>query len=57
MMRGIVEYHRELSAKDYRYMRPGIEEGPAPGSREMGVVDPFKNRITFCQEDGENTET
>lgn len=38
MMRGIAEYHRELCAKHYRYMRPGIEEGPAGGSQEMGVL-------------------
>ncbi|KAL2784656.1 Glyoxalase/Bleomycin resistance protein/Dihydroxybiphenyl dioxygenase [Aspergillus keveii] len=57
MMSGIAEYHRELSAKDYRYMRPGIEEGPAKGSQEMGVIDPFGTRITFCQENEENTET
>jgi catechol 2,3-dioxygenase-like lactoylglutathione lyase family enzyme len=57
MMSGIAEYYRELSAKDYRYMRPGFEEGPAKGSQEMGVIDPFGNRITFCQENEENTET
>jgi catechol 2,3-dioxygenase-like lactoylglutathione lyase family enzyme len=57
IMRGIAEYHRELSAKDYRYMRPGIEEGPAAGSREMGVIDPFGNQIRFCQDDNKQTQT
>lgn len=50
MMQGIVEYHRELSAKEYRYMRPGIEEGPAAGSKELLVIDPFGNQIRFCQD-------
>ncbi|EQK99125.1 hypothetical protein G6O67_006941 [Ophiocordyceps sinensis] len=53
MMRGVTEYHAELAAREYRYMRPGIEQGPAPGSREMGVVDPFGNQIKFCQDDGD----
>ncbi|KJZ78904.1 hypothetical protein HIM_01677 [Hirsutella minnesotensis 3608] len=53
MMRGLDTYHGELSAKDYRYMRPGIEEGPAPGCREMGVIDPFGNHLKFCQDGGD----
>jgi catechol 2,3-dioxygenase-like lactoylglutathione lyase family enzyme len=40
-------FHVELSAKEYRYMRPGIEH--APWAREMEVVDPFHNRITFAE--------
>ncbi|KAL3475685.1 hypothetical protein BJX99DRAFT_229123 [Aspergillus californicus] len=52
MIRGIAEYHRELSGKDYRYMRPGIEEGPAAGSQEMGVMDPFGNQIKQNSVDG-----
>ena len=55
-MKGIVEYHRELSAKGYRYMRPGIEEGPAAGSQEMGVIDPFGNQIRFCQDSDEKIQ-
>ncbi|KAH8588270.1 glyoxalase/bleomycin resistance protein/dioxygenase [Bisporella sp. PMI_857] len=49
-MKGLAAYHGELQAKTYRYMRPGIEEGPALGSVEMAVIDPFGNRITFCQD-------
>ncbi|KAJ6438358.1 serine threonine protein phosphatase 2b catalytic subunit protein [Purpureocillium lavendulum] len=51
-MKGLAAYHGELAAKEYKYMNPGIEEGPAPGSLELAVIDPFGNRITFCQ-DGE----
>ncbi|UNI14803.1 hypothetical protein JDV02_001398 [Purpureocillium takamizusanense] len=49
-MKGLAAYHGELGAKGYRRMNPGIEEGPAPSTVEMAVVDPFGNRITFCQE-------
>lgn len=51
MMEGLAAYHAELQAKNYGYMRPGIEEGPG-GCDEMAVIDPFGNRITFCQEKG-----
>ena len=37
--------HAELNAKQYRNMRPGIEE--RDWGREMTVWDPFGNRIRF----------
>jgi uncharacterized glyoxalase superfamily protein PhnB len=40
-------YHAELSAKRYKYARPGIEDKPW-GSREMTLTDPFGNRLTFA---------
>lgn len=46
-MQGIDAYHQELSRKDYKHGRPGIEE--APWGRVMTVTDPFANRIRFCQ--------
>jgi hypothetical protein len=49
-MTGLAEYHREMQTKNYRYMRPGIEQGHAPGAMEMAVVDPFGHRITFCED-------
>ena len=39
-------YHAELTAKQYKYYRPGIEEMPW-GTRDMSVQDPFGNRLTF----------
>jgi catechol 2,3-dioxygenase-like lactoylglutathione lyase family enzyme len=51
-MTGVHDLHRELSAKNYRYMRPGLQEQEW-GMTELGVIDPFNNRITF----GERTET
>ena len=41
-------YHAELSGKDYRYMKPGVEE--EPWGLEMTVIDPFSNRIVFCEQ-------
>jgi uncharacterized glyoxalase superfamily protein PhnB len=39
-------FHAELTAKRYKYARPGIGETPW-GTREMSVKDPFGNRLTF----------
>jgi uncharacterized glyoxalase superfamily protein PhnB len=39
-------FQQELLAKGYKYARPGIQERPW-GSRDMAVVDPFGNRLTF----------
>lgn len=39
--------HAELSAKQYKYARPGIED--VPWGRELSVKDPFGNRLTFVQ--------
>lgn len=45
-MRGIAEYHRDLTAKEYRYAKPGLEETPW-NSRSVTVTDPFGNKIMF----------
>ncbi|ASY68079.1 glyoxalase superfamily protein [Sinorhizobium fredii] len=46
-MRGIRAFHKELLAKNYRYMRPGLED---EGTRlELTVIDPFNNRIRFME--------
>lgn len=46
-MKGIRNLHRELSAKAYRYMKPGLED---EGTRlELEVIDPFGNRIRFME--------
>lgn len=43
---GLRAYHRELTAKAYGYLRPGI--GPTGhGSLGMEVIDPFGNRLRF----------
>jgi uncharacterized glyoxalase superfamily protein PhnB len=48
MMRGVEAFHREISAKGYRYMRPGLETTPW-NTLETGVIDPFGNMIRFCE--------
>jgi len=48
MMRGVEEFHREISTKTYRYMRPGLEKTPW-GTLETGAIDPFGNLIRFCE--------
>ena len=48
MMHGVEGFHREITSKGYRYMRPGLETTPW-GTLETGVIDPFGNLIRFCQ--------
>jgi hypothetical protein len=48
MMQGVEAFHREISAKGYRFMRPGLEKMPW-GTLETGAIDPFGNFIRFCE--------
>lgn len=50
-MTGLDAFHREVSAKGYRYLRPGIEDCEWD-AREMAVTDPFGNRIRFTEYKG-----
>ncbi len=46
-MKGILAFQRELISRDYRYMKPGLED---EGTRlEVEVIDPFGNRIRFME--------
>ncbi|THV42233.1 glyoxalase superfamily protein [Glycomyces buryatensis] len=45
-MTGLEAFHRELGAKDYPYMNPGIEAVPWD-ARSMTVIDPFGNTLRF----------
>jgi catechol 2,3-dioxygenase-like lactoylglutathione lyase family enzyme len=45
-MTGIEEFHREITAKGYKYLRPGIEHGFRV-AKCVEVIDPFGNRIRF----------
>lgn len=42
------DYHASLTAKDYRYMKPGLEKAPWE-ALTMTVIDPFGNRLLFSQ--------
>ena len=48
MMDGVEGFQREISSKDYPYMKPGLET-MAWGMLETGVIDPLGNFIRFCQ--------
>ncbi len=43
---GLEEFHAELVAKPYPYMRPGLKDA-FPAARQVTVIDPFGNRIHF----------
>jgi catechol 2,3-dioxygenase-like lactoylglutathione lyase family enzyme len=49
-MKGIADYQKELAARTYTYGRPGIED--MPWGKVMTVIDPFGNRIRFCERYG-----
>ena len=45
-MTGIAEYHCELTAKDYKYYKPGLEK-TFYHALCMDLKDPFGNRLSF----------
>lgn len=45
-MTGIGEFHREITSKNYKYLRPGIET-TFYDAKCVQVIDPFGNRIRF----------
>jgi uncharacterized glyoxalase superfamily protein PhnB len=50
---GVEEYHRQISAKGYGYLRPGVER-TFHNSNCMAVIDPFGNRIRFDESLGDS---
>lgn len=46
-MKGIKEFHKELSAKEYKHAKPQITE--QPWGLEMKITDPFNNAIRFSE--------
>lgn len=55
-MRGVRDFHAEISAKGYRYLRPGVESRDWTDA-EMTVTDPFGNRIRFGELMDKGNET
>jgi catechol 2,3-dioxygenase-like lactoylglutathione lyase family enzyme len=47
-IKGVRELHAELTAKQYKNNRPGLET-PEWGGLELTVVDPCRNLITFFE--------
>jgi len=48
-MTGVADLHREVTARKYKYGRPGLEKTPWK-TRSLTVHDPFGNRIRFEEE-------
>lgn len=51
---GLKDYHADILAKDYGYMRPGLEKEPW-GDVTMTVIDPFTNRLVFSERGTDTT--
>jgi hypothetical protein len=49
-MTGVTGLHAELTAKNYSYLRPGLEKAPW-GATTLTVTDPFMNRLLFSETD------
>lgn len=47
-MTGIEALHAELTAKRYKYLRPGIEIAPW-NAKTMELIDPFGNRLRLSE--------
>ncbi|MEP6567292.1 MAG: glyoxalase superfamily protein, partial [Mesorhizobium sp.] len=45
----IAGLHHELTARNYRFARPGLEQTPWK-TKEVTVTDPFGNRLTFYED-------
>ena len=41
------QYHQLLNDKKFKHARPGIVQ--QPWGRDMGIGDPFGNRLIFCE--------
>src|ERR1700748_814137 len=46
---GIHKLHAELTQKDYRYYKPGLEKMEW-GAMEISLLDPFGNHIAFSED-------
>ncbi|KAJ7299138.1 hypothetical protein O6H91_23G044500 [Diphasiastrum complanatum] len=46
---GLDEFHQEITAKDYKYLRPGIEVTPW-NTKSVELNDPFGNRLRFNED-------
>jgi hypothetical protein len=46
----VAELYAELKAKNYNYLRPGLEKEEW-GATTVTITDPFMNRIIFSEYD------
>lgn len=56
MITGLEAFHREISAKDYAYAKPGLDDWIG-GGRCVTVTDPFFNRVTFAEPEASPSST
>lgn len=49
---GIKAFHGELKAKHYPNLNPGLDR--KPWGLEVNLTDPFGNRLTFCEQRGQD---
>jgi catechol 2,3-dioxygenase-like lactoylglutathione lyase family enzyme len=54
-MVGVETLHREITAKPYRYLKPGIEDAPW-GARTLTLLDPFGNRLLLSEPNSVSNE-
>jgi extradiol dioxygenase family protein len=49
---GLKEFHQSITAKKYKYMKPGLEKAEWSKGKDitMGVIDPFGNHLVFAEE-------
>ena len=47
-MDGVDALHREITARPYRYLKPGLEDAPW-GARTLTLLDPFGNRLLLSE--------
>jgi len=46
---GLDAFHQEITSRNYRYLRPGVELAPW-NARVMELTDPFGNRLRFSED-------
>jgi catechol 2,3-dioxygenase-like lactoylglutathione lyase family enzyme len=49
LIKELETFHSQLTLKDYRYYKPGIEQMEW-GTREMTLIDPFGNHVIFVED-------
>jgi len=54
-VQGVRELHAELTAKDYGYLRPGLEK-TFYGALQLRLLDPFGNRLMLDELQPETAE-
>ena len=50
---GVSDLHAELAAKNYPFLKPGLESGPGGNGLEMQLIDPASNRLRFYEPPGQ----